>query len=116
MIAPTMGATQKGQSCESAHPPTKSAGPVERAGLTEVFVTGMMTRWISVRQRPIAIGAKPAGAFPCVAPMMTNRNIMISTTSVMSAEREQALSTGRVLAIAIGREAMGRVEVGRAAG
>ena len=60
--APTIGATQKSQSCASAQPPTKSAGPVLRAGFTDVFVTGMLIRWISVRPSPIAIGAKPAGA------------------------------------------------------
>ena len=57
--APAIGATQKSQSCASAQPPTKSAGPVLRAGFTEVLVTGMLIRWISVRQRPIAIGASP---------------------------------------------------------
>jgi hypothetical protein len=50
-MAPAIGATQKSQSCESAHPPATMAGPVERAGLTEVFVTGIETRWMSVRQR-----------------------------------------------------------------
>ena len=32
--------------------------------LTEVLVTGMLIRWIRVRQRPMAIGAKPLGALP----------------------------------------------------
>lgn len=59
---PMMGATQKAQSCCKAIPPSRSAGPVLRAGLTEVFVTGIEIRWISVRPKPIAIGAKPAGA------------------------------------------------------
>jgi hypothetical protein len=35
---------------------------VLRAELTEVLVTGMLIRWISVRPRPMAVGAKPAGA------------------------------------------------------
>ena len=39
--APTIGAIQKSQSSESAHPPTKIAGPVDRAGLRDVLVTGM---------------------------------------------------------------------------
>jgi hypothetical protein len=42
MMAPAMGATQNSHSCSSAQPPTNSAGPVERAGLTDVFVTGML--------------------------------------------------------------------------
>ncbi|MNW04572.1 hypothetical protein D3C71_2006800 [compost metagenome] len=35
-----------------------------------------------VRARPIAIGAKPAGARASVAPMMTTRNIAVITTSL----------------------------------
>src|SRR5258705_12800486 len=42
--APTIGATQKSHSCESAHPPTNKAGPVDRAGLTDVLVTGILTK------------------------------------------------------------------------
>src|SRR4051812_24268098 len=67
-------------------PPTNKAGPVERAGLTEVLVIGMPTRWISVRPRPMASGANPTGALPWVAPMMMNRNIMVSTTSATKPE------------------------------
>ncbi|MNC90615.1 hypothetical protein D3C83_67330 [compost metagenome] len=42
------------------------------------MVTGMLIRWISVSAKPIAIGAKPAGARPCVAPMMiiTKKNVI----------------------------------------
>ncbi|MCY1550362.1 hypothetical protein D9M68_866140 [compost metagenome] len=36
-----------------------SAGPVERAGFTEVLVMGIEIRWISVSARPIATGATP---------------------------------------------------------
>lgn len=43
-----IGATQNSHSCESAQSPTISAGPVLRAGLTEVLVTGMLMRWIRV--------------------------------------------------------------------
>ena len=42
-------------------PPTSKAGPVLRAGFTEVLVTGMLTRWIRVSARPMASGAKPEG-------------------------------------------------------
>src|ERR1700722_1292892 len=41
---PTIGASQKSHNCDSAHPPTKIAGPVLRAGFTERFVTGMPIR------------------------------------------------------------------------
>jgi len=56
--APTIGATQKSHSCPKAQPPANSATPVLRAGFTDVLVTGMLIRWIRVRQSPIAIGAK----------------------------------------------------------
>src|SRR5580658_5820800 len=62
MAAPTMGATQKSHNCSNAHPPTNTAGPVLRAGLTERLVTGMPIRWISVSPKPMAMGAKPFGA------------------------------------------------------
>ena len=41
---PTIGASQNSQSCPSAHPPTISAGPVLRAGFTEVLVTGILIK------------------------------------------------------------------------
>ena len=34
-----------------------------RAGFTDVLVTGMLIKWMSVSPRPIAMPAKPAGAF-----------------------------------------------------
>jgi len=56
---------------------------VLRAGLTEVLVTGIEIRCIRVSARPIAIGAKPAGALASVAPMMITRNIAVITTSLV---------------------------------
>ena len=50
-----MGAIQKSQSCCRAQPPTMRAGPVLRAGFTEVLVTGMLIKWISTSAKPIAI-------------------------------------------------------------
>ena len=70
-----------------AQPPASKAGPVERAGLMEALVTGMATRLVSVSARPMASGAKPTGALPCVAPMMTNRKPMVSTTSAKKPEK-----------------------------
>ena len=83
------GATQKSQSCPSAQPPTKTAGPVLRAGLTDVLVTGMLMRWISVSPRPMAMGAKPAGARPCVDPRMMIRNMNVMTTSQTSPQNRE---------------------------
>ena len=55
-----------------------------RAGFTEVFVTGMLMRWISVRQSPMAMPAKPAGARLCVTPRITIRNMNVMTASVIA--------------------------------
>ena len=63
------GATQNSQSWPRAQPPSaKGATPVERAGLTLVLVTGMLIRWIRVRHRPMAMGAKAAAALVAVGP------------------------------------------------
>ena len=53
-----------------------------RAGFTDVFVTGIEIRWISVSPRPIARGAKPAGARLSVEPMMIIRKKAVITISV----------------------------------
>jgi hypothetical protein len=64
-----------------AHPPTKMAGPVLRAGLTERLLTGIPMTWIRVKPSPIAMGAKPDGARRSVAPMMIIRKRRVSTSS-----------------------------------
>ena len=58
---------------------------MERAGFTEVFVTGMLMRWMRVRQRPMAMGANPAGARASVAPRITNRKANVMTASTRNA-------------------------------
>ena len=54
---------------------------VLRAGFTEVLVTGMLTRLISVRHSPTAIGAKPLYAVLSVEPRTTTTNMKVSTSS-----------------------------------
>lgn len=81
MTAPISGASQNNQSCISAQSWTNNAGPVDLAGLTERFVTGMPIKWINVRPSPMAIGANPAGAHESVVPRMIIRNMNVSTTS-----------------------------------
>jgi hypothetical protein len=39
-----------------------------------------------IKPSPMASGANPTGALPCVAPMMMNRNIMVRTTSARNPE------------------------------
>ena len=73
-----IGASQNIQSCSNAMPPSINAGPVLRAGLTDVLVTGIEIKWINVSPNPMAIGANPAGAFVDVAPkiMIKNMNVI----------------------------------------
>src|SRR6516164_5587956 len=82
ITAPMIGASQNSQSWAIYSPPANSAGPVLRAGLTEVFVTGIDTRWIKVKASPIGIPAKPAAAPFDVVPMMTKRKKKVITTSI----------------------------------
>jgi len=49
--------------------------------LTEVLVTGMEIRWIKVRARPMAMGARPFGARWSVAPRMISTNMAVITSS-----------------------------------
>jgi len=82
--APTRGASQNSHSWPIAQPPAYSAGPVERAGFTDVLVTGMLTRWMIVSVSPIASGANPPGARASVTPMITYRKTAVSTISTSS--------------------------------
>ena len=86
------------------------AGPVLRAGLTDVLVTGMLTRWIKVSASPIARPAAPAVDRWCVAPRMTIRNMKRHHDFGNNACQQRILS-GRVLAVAVGGEAAGQAEV-----
>ena len=80
------GASQNSHSWPRASAPANNAGPVERAGFTEVFVTGMLTRWIRVSDKPMASGANPRGARVSVEPRITSRKNAVRTTSVSAAE------------------------------
>jgi hypothetical protein len=57
-MPPTMGAAMKSHKSDIACPPATSAGPKPRAGLTDVLVTGIDIRWMAVKVRPMAMGAK----------------------------------------------------------
>ena len=69
-----------------AHPPTKTAGPMLRAGLTEVLVTGIPTKCIRVSTAPMARPANPTGALMSVAPNTVNTRKKVSTISTRKAE------------------------------
>ena len=81
-----MGAAQNSQSWVIYSPPANSAGPVLRAGLTEVLVTGIDTKWMMVSASPIGMPAKPAAAPLDVVPTMMKRKAKVITTSVMKLE------------------------------
>src|SRR5258707_15882030 len=87
-MPPRSGATQNSQSWPSAQSPTNSAGPVLRAGLTDVLVTGIDTRWISVRARPIGMPANPdAAPFDVVPTMMYRKKNVIRNSVIRQAVR-----------------------------
>ncbi len=112
--APTIGATQNSQSCCSAAPPTNSAGPVERAGLTDVLVTGIEIRWIKVNASPMAIGAKPTGARPCGC-AEDNHQEHEGQQKLDDQRRAQAIFARRTVAIAVGGKSTDAREIGLAA-
>jgi Uma2 family endonuclease len=82
---PAIGASQKSHSCEIAQSPTKMAGPVLRAGLTDTFVIGIPTRCTSVSVSPMGMPANPATARFEVAPRITVKKMKVSKTSANSA-------------------------------
>ena len=84
--APASGATQNNQTWLIAPFCAKIAAASERAGLTDVLLTGIDTRWINVSPRPMAIGAKPAGARLDVEPKMMMRKNAVITTSMMKTD------------------------------
>src|SRR5260370_9729374 len=81
IIAAAIGATQNTQSWLTYSPPAKRAGPVLRAGLTEVLVIGIEIRWMRVSARPIGMPAKPVAAPFDVVPTMMNRKKKVSSSS-----------------------------------
>ena len=83
--APTSGATQNSHNWPNAQSFANKAWLVLRAGFTDVFVTGILIKWISVKPKPIAKPANPYGALECVAPKIIIKNINVITTSVIKA-------------------------------
>jgi len=58
MTPPKIGATIKSHNWARALPSARRAGPRLRAGLTDVPVTEMVTRWISIRVKPLPFIAR----------------------------------------------------------
>lgn len=62
------------------------AGPNERAGLTDVPVTGIATRWINSSVKPIASPAIVLLPTLEVVANITNRKRNVNTASIRKAE------------------------------
>lgn len=78
--APSRGATINSHSCERAVPPAKTAGPILRAGLTEVPVIGIQTMCTRIKVNPMARPANwPAPCFSSVEPKTTRTNTNVNT-------------------------------------
>ncbi len=86
-----------------------SAGAIDRAGFTEVLLTGIETRWMTVRVRPMASGAKPCGARRSVVPRMTSTKTAVRD-GLGHEVGGQAVALGRLGAVPVGGEAGRGVE------
>ena len=91
--------------------PANSAGPIERAGLTEVPVAGIATKWIAASVRPIASGASAGCSMrSSVTARITITKTAVSTSSSRNAAQAAyagALVAEEVLAhVALGVEAL----------
>ena len=85
-MPPSSGARMNSQSWTIASPPANRAGPMERAGLAEVPVAGIATKWIAVSVRPIASGAS-AG---CSKRSSVTARMTVTKVAVMSTSRRNA--------------------------
>ena len=83
---PVRGATIKSQSWEIALPPSKSAGPMLRAGFTDVPVMGIHMICTRTSVNPMTRPASlPAPFFLSVAPSATRTKINVNTVSAIKA-------------------------------
>ena len=77
-------------SCCNAWVPSKSAGPMERAGLTEVPVAGIATKWIAASVKPIARGASAGCSLrTSVTARITNTKTAVRIASSTSAPHQE---------------------------
>src|SRR5688572_29662161 len=88
-IAPAIGATQNNHNCIKGSPPAKIACDKERAGLTEVLVIGILTKWINVNAKPMATPANLLLANRSVVPKIIKRKNRVNINSVMKADNRE---------------------------
>ena len=92
----------------------RSRGPVLRAGFTEVFVTGMLTRWISVSARPIGM-PREAGRRALVRRAEDHDQEHEGHHDLADERRMERVAARRMLAVAVGGEPAREVEARLAA-
>ena len=69
--------------------PAKRAGPIERAGFTEVPVSGIVAKWIIASDRPMASGARAGCSLrSSVTARITIRKTQVVTASTSSAAHQ----------------------------
>src|SRR5215472_11741285 len=64
------------------HAAAENGGRGRARRVTDALSTGMATRWMKVSVNPMAIGAKPTGAFGNVTLTITMRNSAVRTISI----------------------------------
>ena len=80
------GAIKKGHTWVIQSTPLNRAGPSERAGLTDVPVSGISMKWIIARVTPIASGASAGCSLrESVTDRITNTNSAVITSSTSNA-------------------------------
>ena len=73
--------------CPRAQSPWYTAVAIERAGLTEVFDTGIETMWTSASPKPAAIGPKPFGTpDSSVVPSTISTKTAVTTISMIATD------------------------------
>lgn len=82
IAAPKIGATRNTHTCPSASGPANTAAAIDRAGFTDVLLTGMLIRWTSVSVKPMASGATALYSLLAVTERMTATKTAVRTISV----------------------------------
>ena len=69
--------------------PAKSAGPIERAGFTDVPVSGIVAKWIIASVKPMASGARAGCSLrSSVTARMATKKTSVVTTSTRKAAHQ----------------------------
>ena len=81
------GKTMNAHTCSSAQSPWNTAVASDRAGLTDVFDTGIAIRCTSVRPNPAAIGPNQVGTpLMLVVPSTISTKTAVTTISMIATD------------------------------